>query len=172
MNTEPVEPIQPEENNQQQTPQKLEITDEITEQLQGAAKWAKFLAILGFVFIGFLVLVGFMLSIFMTLLPASPFLQLPFPGFLFGLIYLLLALVYFFPILYLFRFSTNTKQAISAREPQKMLKAFENLRSHYRYIGIVMIVMLGLYLLTLAFMLFAGLLAGFSEYPGFTGMHA
>jgi hypothetical protein len=172
MNIEDTEQIQPEEPNNQPTTKKLEVTNEIIEQLNSAAKWAKFLAILGFVFIGFMVIVGFALSIFMNFLQAVPFQHLPFPGFLFGFVYLLIGVVYFFPILYLFRFSTKIKQAISASNTQQMLIAFQNLKSHYRYIGIVMIVMLALYLLTFVFMVFAGMLAGLSGYSGFAWLHA
>ncbi|WP_340112406.1 DUF5362 family protein [Maribellus mangrovi] len=169
MDIENSENIQPEENNNQTVPQKLEVNDQIIEQLISAGKWAKFLAILGFVFIGFMVLMGFMISVIMSFMPSGPFRHMPIPGFLFGFVYLVIGIVYFFPILYLLRFSTNIQQAISTNNTLKMLKAFENLKSHYRYIGIVMIVMLGLYLLTFVFMVFAGMLAGFS---GFTGMQA
>lgn len=172
MDIESTEHIQPEEENNPQKPEKLEVNDEIIIQLKSAGKWARFLAILGFVFIGFMVLVGFMISVIMSFMPSGPFQHLPVPGFLFGFVYLAIGIVYFFPILYLLRFSTNIQQAISANSTQQILLAFKNLKSHYRYIGIVMIVMLGLYLLMFVFIVFAGMLAGLSGFTGFTGMQA
>lgn len=113
-----------------------------------------------------------MISVIMSFMPSGPFQHLPVPGFLFGFVYLAIGIVYFFPILYLLRFSTNIQQAISANSTQQILLAFKNLKSHYRYIGIVMIVMLGLYLLMFVFIVFAGMLAGLSGFTGFTGMQA
>ena len=62
-----MEPIQPEENKIEQEENSLKITSEITSQLKDAGKWGKFLAIVGFIMMGFMVLAGFVMSIVMSL---------------------------------------------------------------------------------------------------------
>lgn len=142
--------------------QKLEITPEISDHLVQTGKWAKFLAILGFVFMGLMVFIGFGMGIIMSFLPGGQAGVLPFPSFIFGFIYLIFAAIYFFPILYLFRFSTGIKQALLSKNQKQLVWAFGNLKSHYRFVGILMIVMLAFYAVVFVVMMFAGLFAGLS----------
>ncbi len=165
--------ILPTENEQAKPAVKnLEITGDINAHLTEAGKWGSFLAILGFVFIGLMVMVGFVVSIVFAFLPSaalggSP--DFPFPTFLFGLIYVVMGALYFLPLLYLFRFSSRVKQALKYQSQEKLSSAFQNLKAHYRFIGILMIVILALYVLMFIVMIFAGLFAGMA---GFLGMPA
>jgi hypothetical protein len=79
-------------------------------------------------------------------------------GGLITLLYLGGALLYFFPILYLFRFSTKAKTALNSGSDLELTEAFQNLKSHYKFVGILTIVMIGLYIV---FFLFGGLSALF-----------
>lgn len=135
----------------------LKISYNSTYFLRETAKWGKFLSILGFCFIGIIVLVGlFAGSIFSKLGN-----QLPFPGFVIGIFYIIIAVIYFFPIYYLFKFSTHTKKALNETSNTDLESALENLKSHYKYISILMIIVLGFYVLVggIAFLtaLFSGL---------------
>ena len=71
---------------------------------------------------------------------------MPFPGFLLGVIYIVLGLLYFFPVYYLFKFSTSLKAALLSKNNQLLDSAFENLKSHYKYIGIMMVIVIGIYI--------------------------
>ena len=68
-------------------------------------------------------------------------------GMFIGVIYLVFALLYFLPINYLYKFSSNMKHAISTNNQASLTSAFEYLKSHYKFIGIITLVVIGLYIL-------------------------
>ena len=123
------------------------------EFLKETAKWTKFLAILGFVGIGLMVL-GSLVMLFATssLMSNGDF---PFGGKIFMmLLYLAFAVLYYFPISYLYQFSENTKKAIENNDNNAIRDAFEFLKSHYKFMGILTIILLSFY----AIMIFIGLI--------------
>lgn len=124
-------------------------------------KWANFLSILGFIGIGLMVIFSIFAGTMMSAMSGMAG-NVPFPGFV-TFIYILLALLYFFPILYLYRFAANLKTALAARETVALEKSFEYLKSHYKYIGILAIIMLGFYALALI----GGITAGLFSAGGF-----
>ncbi len=131
---------EPEKNNF------LEFTKESKIFLKEATKWAKFLAILGFIGVGFMIIVGLAFgSIMSTFNPALE--DMPFPSFAFGFIYIIIAIVYFFPVLFLYRFVTYGQKALSSSDPGQLSEAFKNLKSHYQFIGILAIIFIGLYII-------------------------
>ncbi len=124
-----------------------------------------FLSILGFVGIGFLVLGGLFMGTFMSTMSNAFGDQipggLPMGGGFIAFIYLLLALLYFFPVFYLYKFSNYTKKALDSRDTEMLTNAFSNLKSHYKFLGIVAIIIIGLYLLMFVFILLGGAFAAF-----------
>ncbi|RLD19748.1 MAG: hypothetical protein DRI71_11385 [Bacteroidetes bacterium] len=120
----------------------LTITDNSTKFLIEISKWTKFLSILGFVIIGIMVIGGLFAGTILSNIGT----ELPFPGFIIGLFYIFIALIYLFPVLYIYRFSTKLKIALSSMDSITLEAAFQNLKSHYKFIGIFTIVALGLYL--------------------------
>ena len=123
------------------------------EFLKETAKWTKFLAILGFVGIGLMVL-GSLVMLFApsSLMSNGDF---PFGGKIFMmLLYLAFAVLYYFPISYLYQFSENTKNAIENNDNNAIRDAFEFLKSHYKFMGILTIILLSFY----AIIIFIGLI--------------
>ena len=123
------------------------------EFLKETAKWTKFLAILGFVGIGLMVL-GSLVMLFVpsSLMSNGDF---PFGGKIFMmLLYLAFAVLYYFPISYLYQFSENTKKAIENNDNNAIRDAFEFLKSHYKFMGILTIILLAFY----AIIIFIGLI--------------
>ena len=123
------------------------------EFLKETAKWTKFLAILGFVGIGLMVL-GSLVMLFApsSLMSNGDF---PFGGKIFMmLLYLAFAVLYYFPISYLYQFSENTKKAIENNDNNAIRDAFEFLKSHYKFMGLLTIILLAFY----AIMIFIGLI--------------
>lgn len=123
------------------------------EFLKETAKWTKFLAILGFVGIGLMVL-GSLVMLFApsSLMSNGDF---PFGGKIFMmLLYLAFAVLYYFPISYLYQFSENTKKAIENNDNNAIRDAFEFLKSHYKFMGILTIILLAFY----AIIIFIGLI--------------
>ncbi|MDX1667135.1 MAG: hypothetical protein R3350_07895, partial [Saprospiraceae bacterium] len=96
----------------------LELTGQGQSNLFEAAGWAKFLAIIGFVFVGFLVLGSFFVGTVMNEMFGSDATLIA-PG-AFSLIYLLLAAVYFLPVLFLFRFASQMRRALQEKDQHQL----------------------------------------------------
>lgn len=153
------------ENTQSQN--KLEVTDFIKSTLLETAKWAKLLAIIGFVSIGLLVVLGFFMGTITSMISSiDPYAMEDNPfdaigGIFVSIIYFVMALLYYFPIKYLFDFAKKVKKAIAITDQQLFTDALVKLKSHYRYVGILMIVLLAFYALMLIVMII-GLIAAAS----------
>ena len=124
--------------------QGLSLSSQNRDDLQNTAKWSGFLAILGFIGIGFLVLLALFIGTFMSSM-GTPAEALPMPTAVFTVTYLLVAALYFFPILYLYRFSSQIKQALRNGSQESMTSAFSNLKSHYKFIGVLAAILVGFY---------------------------
>lgn len=129
--------------------------------LQETAKWGKFMAIIGFVMLGFMVL-GILLAL-TTGASLGLFSELSGLGgagmgiFMFFYMLFILAII-FFPTFYLYKFSTQIKSAINSNDDAVLTEAFGNLKSLYKFWGVFTAIFLGLYLLIF---LFGGLAAVF-----------
>lgn len=118
--------------------------------LKESAGWTKFISIVGFVFLGLMVIFSlFAGSIFGAAMEASG-MQMMGGAFL-TILYLAIAVLYFFPIYYLFQFSAKMKAALQQQSSELLQQAFENLKSHYKFMGILLIIMLGFYAIALIF---------------------
>jgi len=124
----------------------MTFNPEIKSYLSEVAKWAKFMAILGFVMLGLMMLVGLAMGTFMSpmLGEASELTGGLSAGF-FMIYFLIVALIYFFPLLYLYRFAKNMQTAIAADDQASLAISFKNLKSCYKFLGILMIIGLALY---------------------------
>jgi hypothetical protein len=121
-----------------------------------ASKWGKFLSIVGFIGLGLLIIfaVIFMMGFFpmkeMNGMNQSPFMRLPFV--FVGFIYIGIAAITFFPVFYLYKFSTEMKQALIRSDEHILTSSFENLQKMFTFYGIMTIVMLALDALMMLFM--------------------
>ena len=122
----------------------LVLTSESVFYLQKIAKWTTFFSVAGFVFIGLMVLLGLVLTTFMSTIFAAT--GKPFMAYL-GFIYVTIALVYIMPVIYLYRFSTLAKRAIINSDSVEIMNALSNLKSHFKFVGIFTIVIFSMYLL-------------------------
>lgn len=117
----------------------LEVQAEVY--LRETAKWAKFLAIIGFIFMGLMVLGSLAVFAFAGSIGSL----MPFPIGGIGFLYLVLAGVYFFPIYYLLQFANKAKLALANNSTQSLTESMKNMKSLYKFMGIFTIVMLALY---------------------------
>ncbi|WP_163514870.1 DUF5362 family protein [Gelidibacter japonicus] len=116
--------------------------------LKETSTWTYFLSILGFIGIGLMILGGLFFSLALNLMPGgNPYAGLGVDMSYFGMIYVVIALFYFFPVLYLFNFSRKMKSALSSNNNDELTAAFSNLKSHYKFIGIFTIVIISIYVL-------------------------
>lgn len=128
----------------------LEVNEDIRGYLNETAKWAYFLSILGFIGIGFMVLGGIGVSLYtgMNQVGGTGAYALGYSAGV-GIVYIVLALVYLFPVLYLFKFSNKMKQALKLKNNEAFKMAFLNLKSHYKFMGIFTIVVFSIYFLVI-----------------------
>lgn len=120
------------------------------------AKWSHFLAILGFVLVGFMVLIGLFAGTLLSLIPETT--GLPISGGVIGIIYTIMGALYFFPALFLYKFSRKMKEAIKSYSDEELESALDNLKSHYKFIGIFAIITISLYILMFVVSIGAGII--------------
>jgi hypothetical protein len=123
---------------------KIEIDQESLNYLSTTRKWTMFLAIIGFIFLGLFVVIGVIAGTFLSAFNTGDK-GFAIPDAFIFIILLVLAAVYFFPILFLFRFSKHMANAVSTLEKVEINKAFKNLKSYFIYIGVMIIIVLLLY---------------------------
>lgn len=132
--------------------EELTLTNAAKHFLKEIAGWSKFLAVLGFVFIGIMLVFSFLSGTIFSALPQTQIQAMPFDfGYLMTIVYFSFALIYFFPVLYLFKFSTKMKVALQNKDNDVLAKAFDNLKSHYKFIGVFTIITISLYVLVIIF---------------------
>lgn len=135
--------------------EQLTINTKSKSFLKETAKWAFFLSILGFIGIGFMVLLGVFSSVIFNAIPQAKL--VPFDlGLAMTFTYLFLAIIYFFPVYYLMKFSTKMKQALATKNDETLADAFDVLKSHYKFIGVFSIITLSLYAMLIAVSLISG----------------
>lgn len=121
------------------------ITNISKKYLLETAKWGKFLGVVGFVCCGIMAVLSlFMGTLFSSIQHSS---SMPFGGAFIGGIYLVLAFIYFFPVLYLYKFSINLKSSVHAEDTVAMELAFKNQKSLFKFMGVFTIITIGLYIL-------------------------
>jgi len=126
---------------------KLELTRASIHSINTIRKWALFLSVIGFIMMVFLVIFGFSFGAIIEKIAGD--IGDPYTYTVMGFIYLVMAIIYFFPILYLYRFSTNARKSIEQNDSEALTTAFRFLKDHYVYIGILMAMATGLYLLSM-----------------------
>jgi hypothetical protein len=127
---------------------KIEIEPDTLKHLNATRKWAMFLAIIGFIFMGLMIVIGLIAGTFLTAFNSGEK-GLGIPESLLFVPVLLLAVIYFFPVLFLFRFSKHTSHAILTLDKLEFHKAIKNLKYYFAYIGILIIIILSLYIVVL-----------------------
>ncbi len=122
----------------------MNLSNEAKFYLNETRKWTFFLSILGFVMLGFMMIGVFSMGAIMNQITGK---EAPLSSLAIGIPYLFIIAIYFFPIYYLFKFSTNMKQAVLEENEISVNEAFKNLKSHYKFMSIMIIIMLALYLI-------------------------
>jgi len=97
------------------------------------------LAIMGFIGIGFMVIASFVMAALMSRL-------MPYGSLLSG-VYILMAILYFFPIYYLYKYATTIKSSLFENNEEELANALGYLKSHHKFLGISVIVIISLYIL-------------------------
>lgn len=113
-----------------------------------AARWAKFLSVMGFIGCGLVVLIGVFFGSFFNNFASgfgrnSPYSEVsPMAGMgaVMAVVYIIIALIYFFPCLFLYRFATKMKTALASDDQETLNASFQNLKATLRFIGILTLI--------------------------------
>ncbi|RAJ29620.1 DUF5362 family protein [Pedobacter cryoconitis] len=136
----------------------LWITEDIRSYIYDAAKWTRFLSIVGFVLTAMFVMsafsVGAMLSTLSTTMPGNPMLKLG--STVWTIIYLLFALLQFYPSFLLYKFSTSATKAVLFADQPSLGEAISKLKSFFKFWGILTIVIIALYILMIVLFVTTG----------------
>ena len=130
----------------------LQIDQQSISYLGETARWAKFLSIVGFVMCGIMIVAAVFAGTIMATF--SRFgnndalgSTMGYSGVLISGIYIVLALLCFFPYLFLFNFSVKMQSALRNNDQTNLNISFSNLKSCFKFVGILTIIVLSFYLL-------------------------
>ncbi len=127
---------------------KIEIEQTTLNHLNTARKWAMFLAIMGFIFLGIMIVVGLIAGTFLKAFSSGEN-NFGIRDSLMFIPIILIAVIYFFPVLFLFRFSKYISRSIKNLDKNYFHKAIKNLKYYFAYIGILIIIVLSIYFVIL-----------------------
>ncbi len=126
----------------------LVITSEAKAFLNTAANWARFLGILAFsavfiIGIGTYILALISSNIYKTQEDALS--ELFMMTTVMAVIFIVMTVIYFYALYKILKFSSTVKRAIRYNDSKTLCEAFRHLKSHYKSMGIMMIVGIVLY---------------------------
>jgi hypothetical protein len=149
------------ENKETITPQEepsagLVLLPEAQLFLAESAKWAKFLGIMGFIGAGFMIIGSLFMGVILA--ATSGFARSSATGIsgIFAVVYIPIAILYFFVALYLYQFGTHIKSGIVFGDSIQVSVGLGKLKSFFKLMGITTIVILVLYVLILIIMMVIG----------------
>lgn len=133
-----------------ETSETVTLNTQSLRYLNETRKWTLFFSILGFVGIGFLLLAALFIGTLLSSLPNYSETEAITAGLTSGfisVIYILIAILYFFPIYYLYKFSSSMRAGIQHRSSELVEEAFRYQKSHYKFLGIMTGILLIFYAL-------------------------
>ena len=139
------------------------VSQAAIQQLVGTRPWVIFFAVMMFIGSGFLVLgaLGMAMMGGMSSITSSRS-ATPFPagiGFALAAVYLVLAVVYVFPGVKLVQYASAISRLVRTRQESDLVMALDRQRSFWKLVGIMMIVMIGLYVLFIIGVVLSGVAA-------------
>ncbi len=130
---------------------KLEIDQDARNNFIDMARWTKFLSVFGFVILGLLMAMGLFFGLYINKFAemygsASPVAALGMIGpIVIILMFVLVISIYIYPIYALLKFSSGIRNAMISENKELFNRSVKHLRNMFRYMGIVLIISLGLY---------------------------
>ena len=127
----------------------LQVDNSNIPYLREAAKWGKFLSILGFIVITLILLLGIIAFVtgntFSSDLDTElQNMQLPtnIGGIIMGIYFLIIAILYFLPCLFLYNFSSRMQSALRSNDQINLNRSFSSLKSLLKFWGVLTIIII------------------------------
>ncbi|HET8828193.1 MAG TPA: DUF5362 family protein [Pelobium sp.] len=137
----------------------LKFESKTKDLLAEIAKWGRFVGIVGFVMCGILLIVALAI-VFMSKEIAAQLAAVGQPttaiNNMTGIVYAIIAVLYYFPAKYIYDFSVYMKQAVEHNDQESIDYSFDRLRAFFKFIGMVAIVAIGFYGITFLMALLSG----------------
>lgn len=133
----------------------LKLNQEAVQSLGETRKWTTFFGILGIILIVIMLIISLIVALVLPFLNET--VDTPFPPALLSIVYLIIAGIYILPVIYLMRFGSFVKKALSVSSDQMLGQALRNLALHFRTVGIITIVMISLYIVAVILMVIFGM---------------
>jgi len=122
------------------------VTAATIEHLRRAKPWVRFIAVMSFIGSVLLVVLGLVLAVMGSALPAMfGGSSNPGVGIGMGIVYLLLALLYIFPGLYLWRYANAIDSLVRYPQSLTLEEAMKHQTAFWRFVGILSAVMIAIY---------------------------
>ena len=126
----------------------LPVSPAVQRYFTEMAKWGRFLAVTGFIFCVFLAIFSFFIPSIIMEIPPNDTLS---PGLSswtstgITALYLVLAIILFFPCLYLYKFSEKIRVCVETSSQENFDAAIKSLKTVFRFLGFLTIIMLSVY---------------------------
>lgn len=130
-------------------PTDAQVTPGILEAMTQTRPWVLFLGILGFIGAGLMVLAGLGMLIAGSAMGAGEMGAL-------SIIYIVMAIIYIFPSLYLYRYAGSIKMLMSGYGVHALEEALNHQKSFWKLVGIVTAVCMVLYAVGIVVMIAVG----------------
>ena len=132
----------------------LHLDQQSVNYLKEAARWSRLLAIVGFIYCGLMAVCGLFMGSMMTRIMTSSMggsdMAMSGVGTAFISFFIIfMALILFFPAYYLFNFSSKVKRALQNNDQAVLTDSLRNLKSFFKFNGILVIIVLAFYALAL-----------------------
>jgi hypothetical protein len=115
------------------------ITDHMVNSVRSTKPWTRFLSILGFIAVAFMLVFGILMMVVKNILPQA---NGDFPVVLMGLMYILMSLFYLFPSMYLFKYSSAVDRFLLSGRESEMESALSYQKSFWKFVGILSLIMI------------------------------
>src|SRR5664279_213753 len=132
----------------------LHLDQQSANYLSEAARWGRLLSIVGFIYCGLMAVCGLFLGSMMTRMMSSSIggtdAVISGVGTAFiSFFIILMALILFFPAYYLFNFYSKVRRALRNNDQAVLADSLKNLKSYFKFFGILIIIVLSFYALAL-----------------------
>ena len=136
----------------------LDVTPESRAYLLEAAKWGRFVSIVGFVFMGLFLLLFLFMGGTLLSLGGSSGMEGAVAGAGFGIFLnvVITMVIMFFPNYYMYNFSTRVITAVNSTSTLDLTDGLKNLKSLFKFYGILMVISIAF--LAIMFLFFGGMI--------------
>lgn len=140
-------------NTEDTSLQDLKLTAATLKYLKTAARWAKFLALMGFVFVGLMILAGLFIGVIYNISESDIMMdqEMSIPSLLLSFFYISLAVIMLIPNLFMNSFANKMVKSIENNDEKLLSKSFRSLKNWFLYFFLSVVVLIILYIIGLIF---------------------